>query len=98
MTGEELDKEMAEITEKLKKRDAADQKKSEKEFRDAMAKDTAGHMMAAFRAVAEQLNDLQSQIDASNPMAPVIRAIGELSVKLTETEQRLTTLESGAHE
>jgi hypothetical protein len=95
MTGEELDKQIQEVSEKLKKRDDADQKKAEKEFRAKMAKDTAGHVMDSFRVVAAQLQDLQTQIDATNPMAPIIRVVGELSVKLTEIEARVVALESG---
>lgn len=95
MAGEELETQIQEMNDKLKKRDDTEQKKIEKEFRAKMAKDTAGHVMESLRAVALQLTDLQAQIDATNPMAPIIRAVGELSVKLTELEARIVALESG---
>jgi len=105
MVGEELDKQMLEVTEKLKKRDEADLKKSEKEFRASMAKDTAGHVLKITRITQNQLSDLQAQIDSANPLVPVIRAIGEISVKMTEmmaqqdaVEQRIVALEGGASE
>lgn len=96
MTGEELDKQMQEMTTKLQKRDANELKKAEKDWRESMGKDTAGHTLNMFRVMQSQIADLQAQIDATNPLAPVLRSLGEQAAALGELMAWRAKTEGGA--
>lgn len=86
MPDEKLEQEMKELTEKLRDRDEAERKKAVKEFRTAMGKDTAGTVLSMFQSIQAQIA-LQGQIiDATNPLAPVMRAISNIEARLTALE------------
>lgn len=93
MVDDDLDKKVKEIVEAQKERDEEARKKAEKEFRETMRKDTAGTVLSMFQGTQAQIANLQAQIDATNPLAPVMRAINAMAAKMGEIDQRLAVLE-----
>jgi len=91
---ESLAEQIKTIQEKLKERDDAALKQAEKEFRATMEKDTAGTVLGIFRGIQVQLASIQAQLDASNPLVPLMRAFNATTAKLTEIDARLTKLEA----
>lgn len=86
MPDEKLEQEMKAMTEKLRARDEVERKKAEKEFRAAMQKDTAGTVLAMFQNLQAQIA-LQGQvIDATNPLAPIMRAISNIEARQAALE------------
>lgn len=83
---EDLDKQIQEISKKLQERDEMTRKEAEKEWRKAMEHDTAGHMLGVFQLAQAQLANIQAQIDATNPLAPVIRGIAALDARVATIE------------
>jgi len=89
MVDEKLEREMKEMTEKLRARDEAERKKAEKEFRAAMQKDTAGTVLSIFQSIQAQIA-LQGQIiDATNPLATLMRAISNIEARQAALEAAL---------
>ena len=88
MPDEKLEQEMKDMTEKLRARDEVERKKAEKEFRAAMQKDTAGTVLTMFQGIQTQIA-LQGQIiDATNPLAPLMRAISNIEARLAMLETK----------
>jgi len=92
---EDLDKQMQDISKKLQERDQAARKQAEQEWRKEMERDTAGHMLKMFGYVQAQLASFQAQIDATNPLAPLIRTIDAVVARLTDINVRLERIEKG---
>lgn len=84
-----IEDEMKKLSERLRERDEAERKKAQKEFRAAMDKDTAGTVLNLFNITQAQYAGLQNQLDSVNPLAPLVRAVGELNVRVTAIEQAL---------
>lgn len=70
-----LEAQVKEITEKFRARDEAERKKAEQEWRKAMDRDTAGHTLKMFQYAEARFADLQAQLDASNPLLAMMRAL-----------------------
>jgi len=86
MPDEKLEQEMKVLYEKLKKRDEAERKRAEQEFRAAMGKDTAGTVLGLFQLTQTQIAGLQGQIDATNPLVPMMRGMAEIGARLSAIE------------
>lgn len=86
MADEKLEQQAKDVAEKLKKRDELERKKGEAEFRKAMDKDTAGTVMGMFQLQQTQLAGLQAQIDATNPLAPLMREVANIGARLAALE------------
>lgn len=84
---ERLERQVKEITEKLHVRDEAERKKAEQEWRKAMDRDTAGHMLKMFQYAEARFADLQAQFDASNPIVAMLRG---LNARLTAIENAIS--------
>lgn len=92
---EKLERQVKEITEKLRVRDEADRKKAEQEWRKAMERDTAGHTLKMSQYFEARLTDLQAQIDASNPIMAMTRG---LNARLAAIENALSATGEKAEE
>ena len=95
MPDEKLDQQVKELSEKLRKRDEAGRKKAEQDWRKAMERDTAGTTLGMFQLHQAQIASLQGQIDAVNPLAPVIRAITEIGTRLAALEAEVQKIVKG---
>jgi len=89
MTGDDFEEQIKKISEKMQKRDEEERKKAEQEWRKEMDRDTAGTTLKMFGLLSMQIANLWSQIDATNPLAPVARAVAELGVRMTNIEQAI---------
>ena len=89
---EDLKKQVEEISKKLKERDEAAIKESEKGFRAAMTKDTAGTVLGLFQRVQAQIAALDAQLVATNPLVSVLRGMDALGMKLVEIDGRLAEI------
>jgi len=98
MSDETLERQMENITKKLQERDEAERKKIEQEWRKAMERDTAGHLLGIFQFIQTQIANLQAQIDATSPIASLVRGIAELNMRLVALETAIKKMEeqSGA--
>lgn len=96
MPDEKLEKEIKDVAERLKKRDEEGRKKGEQEFRRAMDKDTAGTVLGMFQMVNAQIANLQAQIDATNPLAPVLRGLAEIGARVANIEVAVFAKPKGA--
>ncbi len=81
-----LEQEIKDVAGKLKKRDELERKKGEQEFRKAMSKDTAGTVMGMFQLLQAQIASLQAQLDATNPLAPLMRGLAEVGTRVANIE------------
>lgn len=86
MPDEKLDQQIKDVAEKMKKRDELERKKGEQEFRKAMDKDTAGTVMRMFQLQQTQIAGMQAQIDATNPLAPLMREVANLGARIATLE------------
>jgi len=77
---------MEAISRELRRRDEEALKRAEREWRQAMERDTAGHVFRMFQYVEARLADLQAQLDASNPVLPALR---DLDARLAAIEAAL---------
>jgi len=89
MANEKLEEQIKKISEQLQKRDEEERKKAEQKWREEMDRDTAGTTLKMFGLLSMQVANLQSQIDATNPLAPAIRAIAELGVRVANIEKAI---------
>jgi len=76
MKEDELERQLREISEKLRQKDEAELKKVEQEWRQAMSRDTAGHVFQMFQYLEARLADLQAQIDLLHPEFAMARSLG----------------------
>lgn len=89
MADENLKKQVEEISAKLKERDEAAIKESEKEFRAAIQKDTAGTILGLFSRMQAQLAVMDAQQVATNPLISVMRGLNALGARLESIDAHL---------
>jgi len=92
---EKLERQVKEITEKLRARDEAERKNAEQEWRKAMERDTAGHTLKMSQYFEARLTDLQAQLDASNPIVAMMRG---MAARLTAIENAISAAGKEAEE
>ncbi len=61
-----------------------------------MEKDTAGHVLQAFRYVESRIDELDSLLVNVNPLAGVVKSIVALVEKMNDLTARVEALEGGA--
>jgi len=86
MKEDDLERQLKEISEKLRQKDEEALKKVEQEWRKAMERDTSGHVFQMFQYIEARLADLQAQIDTLHPEFAAAR---NFSARLSAIEAAL---------
>lgn len=89
----DLDKQVEEITAKLREKDESERKKAEQEWRASMQKDTAGHTLEAFRMQQSQIAELSTMIEITSPLVVVHRVLRNVAVRLDALEKKVVELD-----
>jgi hypothetical protein len=88
-TDEDLERQVKDIAEKLRKRDEGEIRKAEQEWRSAMERDTAGETWKTFKFLQEQIAALDNLIITTNPLAMLARQIAELDARISALEMSM---------